>query len=164
MDPGAHDLLTGDAWAERQANIARKHGKTPKTYNLDKPLNVQGVGKQPQQTDKGIIMPGQFENGEAMTFKAPVLPGWAGPALLGLKSLEHNQGVMDCRTTERKLYLGPDVQVVPGPKTTTLQLYPAMSGHLMLPISCFDAKRKGNNPTLHLHETSTTAAKEHEDS
>ena len=138
IDPGAFDNLTGSEWAERQGALAREHGREPRYYNLPKALRVQGVGKEAQETTLAVQMPGQLEMGQSIDFTAPVIPGWGGPALCGLKSLAANSAIMDCRPSEQKLYLGPNTKIVPGPGTTALQLYEARSGHLMLPISKFD--------------------------
>ena len=68
--------------------------------------------------------------------------------------MEANNVILDTRVQHRKMYLGSDVRIVPGPKTTTLQLYPAMSSHLMLPISEFH-KIHSHAERLHLIATQT---------
>ena len=158
IDPGAFDNLVGDAWVERQGTIAKEHGFEPSFYDLPKVMRVQGVGKEAQETTKAVRMPGQLETGQSLQYTAPVIPRWGGPALCGLKSLAANDAIMDCRTPEQKLYLGADTKIVPGPGTTTLQLYPAMSGHLMLPISRFDSKAKKG--TMHMHASSSSGTDE----
>jgi hypothetical protein len=49
--------------------------------------------------------------------------------------------------------MGADAVVMPGPRTTTLQMYPAISGHLMIPISEFEAKSAGKKSRLAMMAT-----------
>ena len=150
LDLGAYDNLTGDKWANRTGDLARAAGQQPVMRSMSNSMRVQGVGKQAQTCQMIVDMPGRLENGEDMVYSAPVVPDSDIPALLGLKSVEKHDGVVDARVTERKLYMGSDVQVVPGPRTTVLQLYPAMSGHLMLPISHYRATTENDQQRLHL--------------
>ena len=102
----------------------------------------------------GITIPGCLENGQTIDYSVPVLPDSEVPGLFGLRSMEANDVILDTRVQHRKMYLGRDARIVPGPNTTTLQLYPAMSSHLMLPISEFH-KMHGHSERLHLMTTQT---------
>jgi hypothetical protein len=65
-----------------------------------------------------------------------------------MKTFERLNGTLDCRTTERKLYIGNDYTITPGPNTQVIQMYPAISGHLMIPISRFDLKPRNKQTTM----------------
>ena len=72
--------------------------------------------------------------------------------------MEEQKVVLDTRPGQQRAYLGADVRIVPGPKTFTIEVHKAVSGHLMVPISCFN-KQPGRQPPqehdkkLHLLQT-----------
>ena len=143
-DTGAYDGIAGEYWAMRQDALARAAGLTPVYSPLPKTLRVQGVGKEAQEVNTKVNMPGRLETGEDIDYEAPIIPKSHVPALAGMKTFERLDGTLDCRVTERKLYLGNDYKIVPGPNTKVIQMYPAISGHLMIPISRFDLRpRRG---------------------
>jgi len=139
VDTGAFDNLTGSAWVARIAAVAHRHGRRIQTTRMQEAMRVRGVGKSAQEVVEQIQAPGMLENGKDINFKTPVVPNSDIPALLGIKSLENLEAIVDCRRNHRKLYLGTDTTIQAASSTTTLQLYPAMSGHLMLPITNYDA-------------------------
>ena len=153
VDTGAWDNLAGSEWVKRQTAHARAAGYEPQSAPLDRPMDVQGVGKGAQQVTDCIHMPGRLENGQDMTYSAPVVPDSQLPALWGYRSMQALDTVIDCRKGQQKVYMGPDVQIIPGPKTMVVPMHPAESGHLMVPISSFNKAKQGTG-TLHLHETS----------
>ena len=159
-DLGAFDNLTGDEWFERAGQHAQQAGRTPIRTPMQRPMNVQGVGKQSQQCVDMGCMPGELETGDDIEYSAPIIPNSSVPALWGLKSMERQKACFDVRVNERKVYMGDDFKIVPGPRTRVIQMYPAESGHLMVPITHFgtksskglDARQQGSN-RLHLHQT-----------
>jgi len=149
-DTGAHDGTAGEYWVNRQDALARAAGSTPVYTPLQKTLRVQGVGKEAQEVDYKVQMPGRLETGGDISYEAPVIPKSHVPALAGMKTFERLNGTLDYRTTERKLYIGNDYKIVPGPNTQVIQMYPAISGHLMIPISRFDLKSRRTQSTMPL--------------
>ena len=151
VDPGAYDNLCGGAWAERQSRLSEAADGRKTAYRpLSKILRVQGVGKSSQQTSKAAKVPGVLDDGTTMFYEAPCIEDWPGPALLGLRSLEKHQAILDCRSGHRKLYLGKEARVVGA--TQAHQLEMAMSGHLMLPISRF-SKASSSSAAINLHSS-----------
>ena len=146
VDTGAKRGLSGDQWVARVEALARPHGHHVQRRDLPKPMEVRGVGKGSQDITTQAVVPGVLEDGDDMDFTTAVIPESPLPALLGLDSLERLNGIVDTRVPHRKLYLGEDVQVVPGPKTKVLQLYPAQSGHLMMPITHYGLRQSAEQP------------------
>jgi len=158
VDTGAFGSLTGDKWVERQHRLAVEAGYTPVYSPMPKPINVHGVGKTPQLVKDQVLMPGQLENGNFLHYKTPMVPNSEIPALFGITSMEQNDVIIDTRTCERKMYFGKTTTITPGPDTQTLQLYPAESGHLMLPISRFKRQSHRAPPQQAMALVSTPAA------
>jgi len=158
VDTGARKGLGGSEWVDRVERVAQQYDMQVTRRQLSRPMEVRGVGKKPQEITEEATVPGCLEDGDPMDFTLSVVPDSALPALMGLDTLERLHGIVDNRIEHRKLYLGSDVVITPGPKTKTLQLYPAESGHLMLPITHFKHLDAGhrrpsgavNAPTRHL--------------
>ena len=146
-DTGAFDGIAGEFWCQRQDALARAAGLTPRYSPLAQTLRVQGVGKEAQEVNYKVNMPGRMECGEDIDYEAPIIPQSHVPALAGMKTFERLNGTLDCRVSERKLYIGNDYKIVPGPNTKVIQMYPAISGHLMIPISRFDLKPRNKQHT-----------------
>ena len=106
-------------------------------------MKVQGVGTSHQEARDIAKVSGRLRDGMEINYEAPMIPGWQGPALLGLKSLERQHAIIDCRPGQRKLYLGANTRIDSTSATQILQLETAISGHLMLPVSCFSAADTG---------------------
>ena len=162
VDLGAYDNLTGEDWVHRAGLLAERAGRMPTRASLQQPMKVQGVGKQTQQCEEMVLMPGELENGDIIEYTAPIIPASPIPALWGLRSTERQNAVVDTRVHERKVYLGDDVQIVPGPRTRIIQMQKAESGHLMVPITHFESQKtsrgsakqqKYHPPQLHLHQS-----------
>jgi len=161
IDTGAFDNLTGSAWVSRIAAAAQRRGRRIRTTRMNQAMEVLGVGKPAHEVAEEIHAPGRLENG-ADTFRTPVVPEGDIPALLGIRSLEGFEAIIDCRRNRRRMYLGSETVVQAVDSTTTLQMYPAISEHLMLPITnCETAKRNRNSSArtepLHLLKTEPTA-------
>ncbi len=141
IDTGARKGLTGSEWVDRVESMAVANGLAVVRQPTPE-MKVRGVGKFPQVINEEAIVPGYLEDGDAMRCTLSIVPNSPLPALLGLDSMEAQDGIVDTRRTERKMYLGADARIVPGPKTKVLQLYPAESGHLMLPITNYPTSVK----------------------
>ena len=75
-------------------------------------------------------------------FTAPIIPESAVPGLLGLKSMMNHRVVLDL-VNKRMIMCGPgQCEIKPPPGSEVYQLEQAPSGHLLLPISDYDALQK----------------------
>ena len=110
-----------------------------KYQNLQRPLEVGGIGRGTQQALQSGLHPIGLSDGTDAVYEAPILPNSGTPALLGQKSLKKMRGVLDC--FNNKLYrIGPGgyrMQLSPG--SVVYPLEESHAGHLMLPCSRFSA-------------------------
>ena len=140
VDPGAFDNLCGSHWLVSLCMLAHQYGLGEEWYQLSKVLGVEGVGKQAQEVTHGVRVPIALDSCSNQTFyDSPVVQDSCIPALLGLRSLEDNESVLDMRVSERKLYCGP-VDIVPREGCVVHQLETTASGHLLLPCDNFNNK------------------------
>jgi len=138
VDPGAFDNLCGSHWLLTLCAKAHLSGLSESWHTLDKVLGIEGVGKQAQTVTHGVRVPISLDACSGVTFyDSPVVQDSYIPGLLGLRSLEEKESVLDLRVSERKLYCGP-VKIVPLPGCVVHQLEPAASGHLILPCDNFN--------------------------
>jgi len=156
VDPGAFDNLVGSAWVSRIMSLLLASGLDAKAVTESiGPIGIGGVGKEGVTANTKVSMPIMLSDGTLTRFDAPVLqnvdPSTGKesvlhelPALLGLKSLEAKNAVLDMRPNQRKLYIGDSnhVRITPMSDCTVLQLLKSESGHLMLPVSCYDKVKK----------------------
>ena len=118
----------------------------PSQQRMSQPIQVQGVGHGSQECSWQTCIPIAMRLSDgSMTmnrFTSPTVPSSGLPALLGLRSLMEHGAVIDCRN--RKLYLcGPgDCVITPPPGTETVQMEQAPSGHLVIPISEYEAYQR----------------------
>ena len=157
VDPGAFDNLCGSHWLVTLCMLARQYGLGEEWYQLSKVLGVEGVGKQAQEVTHGVRVPIALDSCSEQTYyDSPVVQDSYIPALLGLRSLEDKESVLDMRVSERKLYCGP-VDIVPREGCVVHQLVPAASGHLLLPCDNFDNKYSAasadKKPTKSFHSS-----------
>ena len=146
VDPGAHDNLIGDRTASRMEEIV---GVPAKQLRMNKALNVEGVGKNPQSAavaKRLTVRLGNDEGGVASgSFTAPVISDSDLPPLLGLRSLKSFRCILDIGNN--KLILpgpaGCEVQRCPG--TVAYDLTMSDSGHLILPV---DAQTDAHSKTV----------------
>jgi hypothetical protein len=153
--------LVGESWAIEMAKKAMNSGLKPNQVKLDHPLNVAGVGNGTNSAEWEVHLPiaidSQGEGTRLSEFRAPSVGGQGKdlPALLGLKSMSRQGGVLEM--TEGREYLtfpGPGgYQVEWSPGTRRYKLERATSGHLILPCDSFTkvANNKGG-----LEELKTT--------
>ena len=101
-------------------------------------LGIEGVGKQGQTCTREGILPISLEDGTKGMFTAPVIERSEIPALLGLRAMQNQKAIID--TFGMKYIIpgpgGIEMKLSPGTKVYNLER--AMSGHLMLPITCYD--------------------------
>ena len=151
VDPGAYDNLVGSEWVEEAVQIAVKAGHGCAWQKLKNRLSVEGVGKDSNEATEEVTVPICLEDGETGTFTSPVIPNSKLPALLGLQSLTKRRALIDV-FNRRIVFIGPGgyhLQVSPGSKT--YKLYPAKTGHLMLPCQCWkEAKISPGKPGVAL--------------
>jgi hypothetical protein len=147
IDPGAYDNLVGDEWVQEATQLAVKAGHGCAWQKMKNQLSVEGVGKECNTATQSVIIPICFENGDTGTFTSPVIEQSKLPALLGLQSLTNRRALIDV-FNRQIVFVGPGgyrLQTSPGSKT--YKLYPAKTGHLMLPCQCWkDAKISPGNP------------------
>ena len=154
LDIGAYGSLSGDKWVREQARRAVQAGHKPVQRKLDKSMSVSGVGKGAQSVEWEVTLPIAVTDDRGDTrlddFKTPVIPDSDVPGLLGLQSVQRLRGVIDTFENPPKLYCcgpgGYEIKLSPGSRT--YPLYPAPSGHLILPTSEFDkvSKDSANQP------------------
>jgi hypothetical protein len=139
IDSGAFDNMCGDQWVQRLNALATTAGYPFSTSQLREAIGVAGVGAGPQQTTTAITATIALEDGSWGTFKAPVLPNSPVPALLGLKSIERNNGVIDARPGKQCYYFSHNdlncVTITPNDGCQVLPLYKTRSGHLAMPVT-----------------------------
>ena len=138
IDPGSPENLCGDQWSkEMQAASDAANRPRIKYKDLDRPLEVGGIGSGTQKAFQEGIHSIGLPDGTDATYTSPILPNSGTPALLGQKSLKKMHAVLDC--FNNKLYLigpgGLQMQLSPGSKV--YQLEESHAGHLMLPCSRF---------------------------
>ena len=106
---------------------------------MDVPLKVEGVGKTAQTCLERAIVPVALADGQQGTFTAPVVPDSDIPALYGQRSLRANRSIID--TINSRLYqLGPGEFKIICPRGTRIfDLTDSPSGHMLLPVTEFDA-------------------------
>jgi len=147
VDPGAYDNLVGEEWVTEATQEAVKAGHGCAWQKLKNKLSVEGVGKDVNEATEEVTLPVCLEDGDVGTFTSPVIPRSKLPALLGLQSLTRRRALLDV-FNRRIVFVGPGgyrLQLSPGSKT--YKLYPAKTGHLMLPCQCWkDAKIAPGKP------------------
>ena len=108
---------------------------------MKRPLSVEGVGKESDETNQECIAPICLEDGRVGTFTTPVIPNSSLPALLGLKTLSGERALIDC-FNHQIVFVGPGgYRLHASPGSRTYQLKQAKSGHLLLPCDCWDNAR-----------------------
>ena len=139
VDSGAIGNLVGSNWARRAAAAAESAGQGTSYSPLARPIDVGGVGKEPQQATDSVSDPVALDNGARSVFTAPVVPGSDLPALLGLSVIEEHKMLLDCHN--KKLIIpGPGgYRLHLSPGSICLDLHKARSGHLLLPCTSWNA-------------------------
>ena len=143
VDIGAYGSLAGDAWVREQAQRAVQAGHQPQQRKMKQPISVSGVGKGSQTVDWEVTLPVAITHLDEGTklddFLTPVIPNSPVPGLLGLRSVQSKRGIIDTFSDPPKMYFcgpgGYEIKLSPG--SSTLPLYAAPSGHLILPMSEF---------------------------
>ena len=147
VDVGAWTNLTGKKIARAMAQVALGAGYPPAQWRMDTPLQIAGIGSGAQDCNWETRLPiciADSEGGSESVhhFETPTVEG-AGenlPALLGLKSISHKQGVLETAAGKERLsFPGPggyEIQWSPG--TEHFDLKSAPSGHLVIPLGKFE--------------------------
>ena len=140
VDVGAHDNLVGERWVRRVIALRAARGLFDVRFEkMDVPLKVEGVGKEAQTCIERAIVPVALSDGQEGTFTAPVVPDSDIPALYGQRSLRANRAIID--TIHSRLYqLGPgEFKIIYPSGTRIFDLVDSPSGHMLLPVTEFDA-------------------------
>ena len=145
VDPGSVCNLSGGNWALEVAKEGLKNIRKPDQKKHNHPLQVSGVGNSSQQATHNVVLPiclSQVDgNTVSGTFEAPSVTGSNLPGLLGLKSMNDHQAVLDVNTN--KLYfMGPgnyDSGSIMPTGTEEYQLEIAPSVHLLVLVGNYEA-------------------------
>ena len=86
-------------------------------------MKVEGVGKGPQPVTEHYTVPGCLEDGQSITYGTPVIPDSQVPALLGLRSMEALQTILDLRPGKWLMYMGDDITITAGPHQNPADAY-----------------------------------------
>ena len=93
-------------------------------------------------------------DGEAATFRAPIIPESPIPALLGRKALIRHRALLDMHNNKMFLIGGDgSYNLSAGAGTICLQMEDSPSGHSMLPVTefhklCQNAGETGAKPSM----------------
>ena len=142
VDPGAHDDLVGEKWADRFAEEARQAGQQqPTTFKLGQPVVVGGVGNGNNVAETGVRCRVGVD-GVAEQYEAPMIPGSSTPALLGIKTLKQRRALLDCFTGRLFLIGAGGYKLNLSPGSRELELEASHSGHWLLPCTDWEKTRK----------------------
>ena len=146
VDTGAVEDLTGNDFVRRHSADAQKHGYHEAWMTLDKPRRLAGVGDATKTCTHAVTLTCALQTGEKVAYQAPVIPGGPGgspvPPLLGLKSMQKDFVFFD--TVKGIMYMPPQElvdQIVWPPGTRRRYCEKTMSGHWVLPVSCWDVDK-----------------------
>jgi len=144
VDPGAWTSLVGKTMARLIAAKAMAYNHKPQQSYMQPPLEVAGVGNGTQTCNYRMTVPVAVPHVDGTaslhSLTAPIVEGTGEdlPGLLGLRTLEGLQAILD--TGNRQLHF-------PGPGTVKIELPPgsisvplekAPSGHLIMPLDAYD--------------------------
>ena len=107
------------------------------------PRRLAGVGDATKTCTHAVTLTCALQTGEKGAYQAPVIPGGPGgspvPPLLGLKSMQKDFVFFDA--VRGIMYMPPQElvdQIVWPPGTRLRYCEKTMSGHWVLPVSCWD--------------------------
>ena len=146
VDTGAWTNLWGLHFAQRLANKAVQANLQPTEERLRQPLYVAGVGSGSQQANWELNVPIATTNRDGNTtqhsMRAPAVEGEGRelPALLGLRSMQAGDGVVETGVKQKRLtYPGPGgYEITWAPGAVHFDLESAPSGHLLIPVDNYD--------------------------
>ena len=143
IDVGAVGNLCGSMWASRMELEGNKASQGTSWQDLDKSIELEGVGKNSSQARQQVTIPIRLENGDQGQYQAIVVEGEL-PALLGLDALTRHHAIICCET-KRLIFPGPGgYKLALSPGSKILRLYTAPTGHLMLPCAEWNRQATGN--------------------
>ena len=148
VDTGAYGNLVGSEWVKRMDANNSKHGLKPShTRNIGK-VTLGGVGKNTQESHTEVIVP-TVVDGVVDNFSAVMIDDSNLPALLGLKSLQNKNAILDLRTNRLIIPNSPnDVRIeFKQERTNVLQMHQAPGGFLMLPCGADMIFSQALNPS-----------------
>ena len=115
--------------------INKQYGRPAHSQTtLDTKVILGGVGTGTQESKTEVTVP--CEIGKKTNYKATVLHNSDIPAILGMKTMQENHGVLDLRTKRLIFPKKPDdIQITIAEDTDVYQLQQAPGGYLMLPCT-----------------------------
>ena len=137
VDTGAKNNLVGDGWVRRMNALNQKAGRPTSTaHDLGYTVTLGGVGKNSQRSDTYVNVPTEVA-GQPSKFSATVIQNSDLPALLGLKSLQEKNAVLDVRNNRLLLSKSPNAVKVyyQEDQVKVIDLVQAPGGYLMIPCS-----------------------------
>ena len=145
IDTGAFNNIAGDGWVERMDKVNKAHGiPQHEVHELEEKVILGGVGTGTQESTQGVTVPVEV-GGIRTSFQATVLKDSNIPAILGMKTMQKNHGILDLRN---KCLIFPDkpedVQIIVSKNTKVYHLEQAPGGYFMLP--CTPGSDKINTP------------------
>ena len=146
VDTGAWTNLWGLHFSQRLAARAIQAQLRPTQERLSRPLHVAGVGNGSQQANWELNIPIATTNRDGTTtqhsMRAPAVEGEGRelPALLGLRSMQASNGVVETGVQQRRLtYPGPGgYEITWAPGAVHFDLESAPSGHLLISVDNYD--------------------------
>ena len=144
IDTGSLGHVQGLKFVERQTADAAQHGNHTQWKNLDKIKTMSGIGEGVEHCTRSAKVFGCVAEGDVIEYEAPVLEGTGAevPPLYGLEPMARDNVYFGTRTgVMHRIPEGTDDQIVFPPGTKTIKCSKAKSGHWMLPISKWNAKK-----------------------
>ena len=159
LDIGSVDNLTGGNFMRRQsAKMIQENYPPHAPHKLDIVKRIGGVGHGTQECEQVGTVWGVLEDGETITYAAPVIEGSGAecPPLLGLGTMQQRNSIIGTKDM-MLIQLPQDVDVRkidwgPGPKV--YQCEKGHGGHMMLPISHVTRAKKPPGPDIKKHAQS----------
>ena len=159
VDIGAFINILGAVLARQVAQVGMRHGHQSTQVKLDRTLSIHGVGQGSQSCNWSVNVPAAVrtktpptaagssdgdepESARLVRIESPVCEGSGSnlPGLLGLRTIERNNGVIETGNGQAFLtFPGPGgYRIVWEPGALHMPLTKAQSGHLCIEVDHYD--------------------------
>ena len=147
VDTGAFENMMGSEWLQNDmSNFETQVGEEMEVrYNaLVNSTGITGVGAKVIPVNHAVTIPIAIPGAGQSNFRGPVLPESKVPALLGTKSMQKKNVILDLRDGHLKMWTAiniDDLEIRPRTGAigvNCLQLEQATSGHLLLPCTAYE--------------------------
>ena len=101
----------------------------------------------PKMATTDVHHPIAFEDGSPGKFRAPLMPGSEIPAILGGRSLNEHNALIDCRSNTIFFIGLGGYKLECSPGTEKHQMHELPGGHWMLPCTAYDRIIRGSMST-----------------